>query len=84
MEPSEFDAGNDQSIVVYVSPDTGTEVDPASLFETIAADAKARAGRGQRIVTMTSPPLRHAAVAFGREGSGFETKLAIVVVYARA
>jgi hypothetical protein len=83
MEPAEFDAGNGQTIVVYVSPDTGGEVDAGSLFASIADDARTRAATGQRIVTMTSPPLRHAAVAFGREGSGYETKLAVAVVYAR-
>ncbi len=83
MEFSEFDAGPNQVIVVYVVPDTGTELDPENLFSKVAEDAVRRAGQSQRIVSMTVMPTRHAAVAFGREGSGYETKAAIAVVYSR-
>lgn len=83
MEFSEFDAGPNQVIVVYVVPDTGTELDPEDLFSKVAVDAVRRSAEGQKIVTVTVMPTRHAAVAFGREGSGYETKAGIAVVYSR-
>ncbi len=83
MDPQEFDAGASQVIVVYPVPDTGQELDPVGLFESVSADARARAEQGWRIVSTSVMPTRHAAVAFGREGSGYETKASIVVVYAR-
>jgi hypothetical protein len=82
--PSAFDAGNGQTIVVYVSPDTGTEVNPAELYAAVARDAADRAAGGERIVSMSASPLRHSAVKLGREGSGYESKLCIAVVYARS
>lgn len=36
-----------------------------------------------RIVSMHVMPLRHSGVYVGRDGSGFETRAAVVVVYAR-
>jgi hypothetical protein len=33
---------------------------------------------------MAAEPLRHAAAYLGREGSGYETKMAVAVVYASA
>jgi hypothetical protein len=32
---------------------------------------------------MTSTPLRHAGTAFGNDGSGFVTKVAVTVLYER-
>ena len=81
--PSSYDAGNGQTIVVYVSQDTGSEVDPGALFAAVARDAADRAAGGEHIVSMTASPLRHAAVILGREGSGYESKLTVAVVYAR-
>jgi hypothetical protein len=81
MFQQEFDAGEGQAVVVYQSDDTGTEIEAASLLVAIAADAAQRARQGRRIVTMTSIPLRHSGAFMGREGSGFETKVAVVVVY---
>ena len=82
--PSAFDAGNGQTIVVYVSEDTGGEVDPDALFGAVARDAAERAAGGERVVSITASPLRHSAVLIGREGSGFESKLCVAVVYARS
>jgi hypothetical protein len=75
----EYPAGNGQVVVAYVGADTGGEVDPAALAEEIAADAARRGASAMRIVAMAGVPLRHSAVAFGREGSGFTTKSAVVV-----
>jgi hypothetical protein len=84
MTPSEFDAGGGQTIAVYLSPDTGEQVDQEALFEEIAADSAIRAGGGQRIVSVSMSPTRHSAVMFGREGSGYVSEMAITVVYASA
>ena len=84
MTPSEFDAGGGQMIAVYLSPDTGEQVDQDALFREIAADSAERVGRGQRIVSVSMSPTRHSAVMFGREGSGYVSEMAITVVYAPA
>jgi hypothetical protein len=83
MESDEFEAGPDHLIVVYRPEDSGAELDPAAVFAWVAQDATARAADGLRILSMTSMPLRHAGVAFGGQGSGFETKVAVAVVYER-
>jgi hypothetical protein len=84
MEPNEFNAGPNQSIVVYVSPDTREEVDATALYGEIAQDAARRAEAGQRIVSMAAVPVRHAQGILAVQGSGFETKVAVAVVYAAA
>ena len=81
---NEFDAGNGQSIVVYTSDDTSEEILPAEMFEQIASEAAQRAAAGERIVSMTAVPLRHAGVFMGRDGSGYETKFSVAVVFARS
>jgi hypothetical protein len=81
--PIELPAGPDQTIVVYRPMDLSSELEPVSIFSAIAADAEARAARGEWIVTMAVMPLRHAGTAFGQEGSGYETKAAVAVVYGR-
>ena len=80
---TEYAAGPDHVIVVYQPPDLGTEIDPANLMGWIAAAARARAGAGLRMLSMTSIPLRHAGTAFGNDGSGFQTKVAVTVLYER-
>lgn len=84
MDQNEFSAGPNQTIVVYTAVDTGSEIDPNALFAGIAADAERRAQSGWRIVSTAAVPLRHAAAFMGREGSGYETKDAVAVVYASA
>jgi hypothetical protein len=79
----EFEAGPDHLIVVYLPLDTSTEVDPLSIFSWIAADASRRAASGLRMLSMTAMPLRHAGTAFGQEGSGYETKTSVAVLYER-
>jgi hypothetical protein len=78
----ELAAGPDQTIVVYRPTDLGSEVEPISIFSAIAADAEARAARGEWIVTMAVMPLRHAGALFS-EASGYQTKTAVAVVYGR-
>ena len=82
MMQNEFPAGRDQVIVVYVEDDTGNEVDPIYLYGQIAADATIRAEAGHRVVSMAAVPLRHSGGWLAREGSGYETKVAVAVVYA--
>jgi len=84
MITGDHEAGNGQVIVTYVSDDTGGEVEPSAVAEEIAADARQRADAGLRIVAMAGMPLRHAAVTFGREGSGYNTKEAVLVTYGPA
>ena len=82
MEREELVAGLGQLIVLYEPADTGNEVDPVFVWRFIAEDAaRINAGQGLRIVAVTTMPLRHAGVAFGSQGSGYETKAAVAVVY---
>jgi hypothetical protein len=82
MQKNEWKIGLKQVMVVYISDDTGEEVDPITFYDEIAVDAQEYAQRGQRITAMSSAPLRHAGAFLGREGSGYETKLCVSVVYA--
>jgi hypothetical protein len=79
----EFEAGPDQVLVLYQPPDTGAELSPEAIYEHIAADATKRDRDGMRIVSMHAMPLRHAGTAFGNDGSGYQTKVMVVVVYER-
>ena len=79
----EFEAGPDHVLVVYLPGDASVELDPVAIFGAVAQDATARAAKGQRILSMTSMPLRHAGAWLGQEGSGFETKVAVAVTYER-
>ena len=78
----EFAAGAGQSIVLYVSDDDGGEVNPIEIYQYVATDAARRAQHGVRIVAMSSFPLRHAQAWMAREGSGYQSKIAVAVVYA--
>ena len=80
---TEYSAGPDHVIVVYQPPDLGSEIDPANLMGWIAADARERAESGLRLLSITSMPLRHGGVAFGDQGSGYQTKVAVAVLYER-
>ena len=82
MISGEYPAGPDQMLVVYMPPDTSGELDPLGIASEIAADATTRAASGWRIVSTAEMPLRHAAAFVGRQGSGYETKAAVLVVYA--
>jgi hypothetical protein len=84
VQITEFEAGPNQAIVVYTSADTASEIDPAATYRDIAADAAGRAAGGWRIVSTAALPIRHAQAFMGRGGSGYETKMAAVVVYARS
>jgi hypothetical protein len=83
MQRAEFGAGPNQVIVVYAPVDTGTEIDPAEVYSVVAADAATRASDGWRIVSTAALPTRHAQAFMGRGGSGYETKMEAVVVYAK-
>ncbi|MGH2463934.1 MAG: hypothetical protein ACRDGI_00585 [Candidatus Limnocylindrales bacterium] len=67
---------------MYVSADTSDEVDPAALYGEIASDAAARLLKGQHIVSLAATPLRHSQSFMGRQGSGYETKISVAVIYA--
>ena len=83
VEMQEFEAGPDHVIVVYLPADVGAELDPVGIFGAIATDAASRSSSGLRLLSMTSLPLRHAGVAFGGQGSGYETKTSVAVLYER-
>ena len=83
MSSTEFAAGPNQTFVVYSPTDTGRQVDPSAVFGDIAADAGSRAADGWHIVSTAVVPIRHAGV-FMTGGSGYETQMSVVVVYARA
>ena len=82
MFKNEYGVGLNQVFVIYVSDDTGSEVDPTALYGQIAGDAAQRAQMGLRLISMAAVPLRHSAAFLAREGSGYETKVAVAVVYA--
>ncbi len=79
----DFEAGPDQVLVVYLLADMSTELDPVQIFGDVATDASARAADGFRIISMTSVSLRHAGAMFGNDGSGYQTKGSVAVVYER-
>ena len=81
MDSQEFPAGPYQRIVVYQPPDTGMELDPAAIFGAVAEDAADRARRGQDLVSLTCQDLRHSGLFMGRQGSGYESKVAVIAVY---
>src|SRR3954463_6780550 len=84
IDQEEFEAGPDHVIVLYQPHDTSTEVDAGWIFGSIAADAAPRADSGLRMLSMTSMPLRHAGTAWGNDGSGYQTKVAVAVLYERS
>ena len=80
----EYPAGEGRLLVLYLSDDDGSEVDPAELLARMGADAASRAAGGWRLESMAGLPLRHAGQKmFGVEGSGYTTKAAIGCLYAR-
>ena len=83
VSSQEFSAGPDHLIVLYLPADLRTEIDPAQIFAEIAADATERAAQGLRILSMTTMPLRHGGLWAGAEGSGYQTKTSVAVVYER-
>jgi hypothetical protein len=84
IDQQEFPAGPDRVIVLYRPDDTGSEIDPGIIFAEIAADAAARAADGLRILSLTAMPLRHGGLWAGAQGSGYETKTSVAVVYERS
>jgi hypothetical protein len=85
MERFDYPAGDGQQVVLYVSDDAGVALDPDTLFAEVAADAAEFAGRGWRIVSIATMPIRQMGTAgniFFQSGGQFATKAAIVVVYA--
>ena len=82
MQKNEWSVGLNQIFVVYISDDTGGEVDPITFYADIARDAQQYAEKGYRIVAMAAAPLRHSGAWIGREGSGYQTKISVTVVYA--
>jgi hypothetical protein len=83
VQQVELVAGPDHVIVVYQPPDLGDEIDPVAIFTHVATDATSRAAAGLRILSMTTMPLRHGGLWAGAQGSGYQTKTAVAVVYER-
>jgi hypothetical protein len=83
MGPRELPAGDGQTIVVYEPLDTSVEVDPVAIFDWVAGDAAGRAAHGWRLVSLDTMSLRHSALFMGREGSGYESKVAVICLYSR-
>jgi len=81
---SVLEAGPDQIVVVYSPADTSNEVDVAAAYAAVATDAAERSASGWRIVATTAVTTRHAQAFLGREGSGYETKMSVVVVYSKS
>jgi len=77
-------AGPNQIIVVYSPADTSNEVDVAAAYGAVAIDAAERSATGWRILSTTAVTTRHAQAFMGREGSGYETKMSVVVVYSKS
>jgi len=78
-----LEAGPNQIIVVYSPADTAAEVDVAAAYRAVATDAADRSASGWRIVSTTAVTTRHAQAFVGRGGSGYETKMSVVVVYSK-
>ena len=76
MEMLELEAGPDHVIVLYLPPDVSSEIDPVAIFSGIAADATVAA-------VQTTMPLRHGGAWAGAEGSGYQTKTSVAVLYER-
>jgi len=79
-------AGPDQLIVMYVTPDTGAQVDPAVIYAAVAEDAAARASAGWRIVSTDSISFRQMGTAGNilfQSGGQFSTQAAAAVVFER-
>jgi hypothetical protein len=78
-----FQAGPKQIIVIYSPADTGAEIDASAVYSAVASDAAERSTTGWRIVATAAFPTRHAQAFMGREGSGYETKMSVVVIYSK-
>ena len=80
----EWPLGEDQLMVVYVSDDTGNEVDAVAFYDEIATDAQRYVDDGFAITSVAAVPLRHAGTVFGQEGSGYQTKISATVIFSRS
>jgi hypothetical protein len=82
----ELQAGPNQLIVVYVTEDAGSMIEPASVWEQVAGDAGERATEGWRILSTAVTPMRQMGTAGNilfQSGGQFATQVAVTVVYAR-
>jgi hypothetical protein len=86
MEPTVIEAGPSQAIVLYVSPDTGSLVEPVALWNRIADHARGLSQEGWRIVSTAVMPMRQMGTAGNilfQSGGQYVTQEAVVVVYAK-
>ena len=86
VERIELPAGPQQRIVLYVTDDNASQVDPAYAWAYIARDAESQAVDGWEIVSTGVMPLRQMGTAgniFFQSGGQFVTQAAISVVYAK-
>lgn len=87
MDRVEYQAGEDQKLVVYVSFDSGAPIDPAQIFGEIAIDAAGMEREGWRILSTTVMPMRQTGTAGNilfQSGGQYATQAAVVVAYTRA
>ena len=86
MEKRDYPAGADQVITVFVTGDSGSQLDADEIFMAVAADAAERDQQGWRAVSMTAIPLRQTGTAGNvlfQSGGQFATLAAVAVLYAR-
>lgn len=86
MERIEYDAGPDQTIVLFVTEDYGGPLDPAAIFQAVADEARDRETSGWRIVSVSTMPVRQMGTAgniFFQSGGQFASKAAVAVVFGR-
>lgn len=87
MDTREMQAGPNQAIVVYVAEDTSTMVDPVSIWGEVSEDAKIRADKGWRMLSIAVMPMRQMGTAGNilfQSGGQFATQVAVTVLYGRS
>jgi hypothetical protein len=87
MNRIEYPAGTSQTIVAFVSDDSGGEVEAGELIATLAADMEQHERDGWRVLSTFGLPLRQMGTAGNilfQSGGQYVTQAAVAVVYARA
>ena len=86
MESKVIEVGPKQCIVLYISDDTGSMVEPEPLWNRIAGHATQLNADGWGIVSTSVMPMRQAGTAGNmlfQSGGQYATQVAVTVVYAR-
>lgn len=82
----DFPVGDSQLLVLYVTGDTGTMVDPVAVTGAIASDADARRVDGWRLASLTSLPLRQTGTTgnvFFQSGGAYATQEGLIALYTK-